>query len=85
MLNESGKLWSYVIEWVIKIVIGLYLIPCLCLSNENKSIGGDDGEAEVNEDDWALRPNVPAGRWEETDKNNECSSYWTANMAANTI
>ena len=30
---------------------GSYLIPCLCLSNENKGIGRYDGEAEVNEDD----------------------------------
>lgn len=28
-----------------------YLIPCLRLSNENKSIGRDNGEAEVNKDD----------------------------------
>lgn len=28
-----------------------YLIPGLCLSNENKSIGGDDREAEIYEDD----------------------------------
>lgn len=38
-----------------------YLIPCLGLSDENKSIGRDDGEAEVDEDDGSLRPNVPAG------------------------
>ena len=45
-----------------ELLVGSYLIPCLCLSNENKGIGGDDGEAEVNEDDGALRTNVPAGR-----------------------
>lgn len=45
-----------------EILTGSYLIPCLCLSNENKGIGGYDGEAEVNENDRALRPNVPAGK-----------------------
>lgn len=28
-----------------------YLISSLCLTNENQSVGGDDGEAEVDEDD----------------------------------
>lgn len=36
-----------------------YLIPSLSLSDENKGIGRDDGEAEVDEDDGALRPDVP--------------------------
>lgn len=45
----------------------LYLIPCLCLSDENEGVGGDDGEAEVNEDDGALGSDVPAGRREETE------------------
>lgn len=44
-----------------------YLIPRLCLSNENKGVGGNDGEAEVNEDNGALRTNVPAGERQKTD------------------
>lgn len=32
----------------------LYLVPGLGLSDENESVGGDDGQAEVDEDDRAF-------------------------------
>lgn len=44
---------------------GLYLIPSLGLSDENQGIGRDDGEAEVDEDYWAFRPNVPAAEMDQ--------------------
>lgn len=41
-----------------------YLIPGLGLSDQDEGVGGDDGEAEVDEDDGALRADVPAAREE---------------------
>lgn len=41
---------------------GSYLVPCLRLTNEDEGVGGDDGEAEVDEDDGALGANVPEER-----------------------
>lgn len=41
-----------------------YLVPGLGLSDQDESVGGDDGEAEVDENDGALRADIPAGREE---------------------
>lgn len=38
---------------------GLYLVASLSLSNENEGIGAYNGEAEVDEDNGALRAYVP--------------------------
>lgn len=40
----------------------LHLITSLSLSDENESIGANDGEAEVDKDDGAFGTNVPEGR-----------------------
>lgn len=45
-----------------------YLISCLGLSNENKGIGRNDWEAEVDKNDWSFRPNISAGKSEDKKK-----------------
>lgn len=40
----------------------LHLITSLSLSDENESIGANDGEAEVDKDDGAFGTDVPEGR-----------------------
>lgn len=44
-----------------------YLVPGLGLSDEDEGVGGDDGEAEVDEDDRTLGADVPAGTEEGRD------------------
>lgn len=39
-----------------------HLITSLSLSDEDESIGANDGEAEVDEDDGAFGTDVPEGR-----------------------
>lgn len=41
-----------------------YLIPRLGLSDQDESIGGDDGQAEVDKNDRALWADIPAEREE---------------------
>lgn len=42
----------------------IYLIPGLGLSDQDESIGGDDGQAEVDKNDRALWADIPAEREE---------------------
>lgn len=38
-----------------------YLVSCLSLTNEDQCIRGDDGQAEVDENDGAFGADVPSG------------------------